>query len=358
MFERWPDANRKPRYLLAFDVLPDKVSYLCTISNLSLLLLIKIGTLESALLIEEWRRWDPRIRWQDILMRMTQPRPVQNILNMRGSRMRADYCLLSWHVKTKHDEDNAARDAVLYRLSLQQKIANTTRGTTPGLIYPVLGVVGGIIPHPHERSGKRTPTNKQAANKKSTISGHSKDSKKASIFTKSYKKTMKSVAKPKNSGVQTRRMSRDTTIGNSALNLSKPNPVARHPTGYTVQNIDGTSPETDQAGVPVQHNIVSDDSDSGLSSPPPESDSDATISLHSYKHRPEKQITRQDTYESKELSKKMNDVAKFEPSSDNKLFETPKWTILQMARTAMNRENGNLGNGQERTAVSFINGPN
>ena len=286
-------------------------------------------------------------------MRMPQPRPVQNILNMRASRMRADYCMLSWHVKTKHEEENAARDAVLYRLSPQQKMANTTRGTTPGLIYPVLGIVGGIVPHPHERSGKRTPMSKQATNKKTAISGQIKNSKKTPIFTKSYKKTMKNVVKPKNLGVQTRRMSRDITVEISAPTLFKSNPVARRPTGYTVQNMDETSSETDQAGVPIEHDIMGDDSDSGLSSPPSESDSEATTSFHSYEHRQEKQNKRQDTCESEELSKKKSAVAKFERSSENKLFENPKWTILQMARTAVIRENGCLGHGQEHITVSL-----
>ena len=60
--------------------------------------------------------------------------------------------MLSWHVKAVHDKDNASRDAVLKLLTREQISANTTRGTTPGLVDPNLGVFSASIPHPPEKS--------------------------------------------------------------------------------------------------------------------------------------------------------------------------------------------------------------
>lgn len=91
-------------------------------------------------------------------MRMSRPRPTINILNMRAIRMRTNYCLVSWHTKAKHNEENAVRDAVLAQLTDQQIAHNTTRGTTPGLEDPSLGVAGGVILHPSENPRGRGPS--------------------------------------------------------------------------------------------------------------------------------------------------------------------------------------------------------
>lgn len=91
-------------------------------------------------------------------MRMSRPRPTPNILNMRAIRMRTNYCLVSWHAKAKHKDENAVRAAVFAQLTDQQMALNTTRGTTPGLENPSLGVAGGIILHPSENPLGRGPS--------------------------------------------------------------------------------------------------------------------------------------------------------------------------------------------------------
>ena len=108
--------------------------------------------------MEQWRRWDPRIRWSDIIMRMQSPRPNENTLNMRAARTRQSFCMLAWHSRSKSAGDNKARDLVLARLTDEQKAANTTRGITPGLRDPGLGAAGGRISQPPpkpQRSGTR-----------------------------------------------------------------------------------------------------------------------------------------------------------------------------------------------------------
>lgn len=91
-------------------------------------------------------------------MRMSRPRPTHNILNMRAIRMRTNYCLVSWHAKAKHKDENAVRAAVFAQLTDQQIALNTTRGTTPGLENPSLGVAGGVVLHPSENPHSRGPS--------------------------------------------------------------------------------------------------------------------------------------------------------------------------------------------------------
>ena len=88
---------------------------------------------------------------EDILMRMhpdVLPRTtvgdtrLRNSLNMRASRRAyPEYCMISWFGKgldggrLKH----TARDETLQMLTPQQIAANTTRGSTPGLVNPLVG---------------------------------------------------------------------------------------------------------------------------------------------------------------------------------------------------------------------------
>lgn len=88
---------------------------------------------------------------EDILMRMHPdmvPRTtvgdtrLRNSLNMRASRRAyPEYCLISWFGKgldggrLKH----TARDETLLKLTQPQIAANTTRGSTPGLVNPSMG---------------------------------------------------------------------------------------------------------------------------------------------------------------------------------------------------------------------------
>ena len=78
----------------------------------------------------------------------------QNALNMENSRMRERYHMICWHPGTDPEKENLARQRVFSKLTSQQIAANTTRGSTPGLIDPLLGEAGGRVPHPILRNGQ------------------------------------------------------------------------------------------------------------------------------------------------------------------------------------------------------------
>lgn len=75
---------------------------------------------------------------------------------MRVSRfLRDSHSLIAWHdTCTNSIKPSASRDRVLRGLTDAQKRANTTRGSTPGLIDPSLGVTGGVVPYPILRRGQ------------------------------------------------------------------------------------------------------------------------------------------------------------------------------------------------------------
>lgn len=108
-------------------------------------------------------RLDPRLTWDDIDMRMeyvgaraahdhTIDRASNNVtkqavkaknkfvnaLQTRCSRGRATFTMLSWRERTKISKENKTRDDVLKQLSAEQIANNTTRGSTPGVINPLL----------------------------------------------------------------------------------------------------------------------------------------------------------------------------------------------------------------------------
>lgn len=94
-------------------------------------------------------------------------RPSDNSLNQDGVRNRPKYGLLSWFPKQAHQARNTRRDTVIAMLSPAQIAANTTRGTTPGLIDPILGEAGGRVPHPAARKAqgmRRGPRKKAVVN--------------------------------------------------------------------------------------------------------------------------------------------------------------------------------------------------
>ncbi|KAL9009733.1 MAG: hypothetical protein Q9173_005263 [Seirophora scorigena] len=133
IYEKWPKDPEKPEPLLDFPHLPDQ-----------------IGSQEWWFVFEAWRRFEPRARWKDFTMRIHGPsRPSShNIIQMHISRTRPKWGLLCWFTIVLHDEKNGARDEALRLLSDEQIKNNTTRGTTPGLIDPVLGEAGGRVPLP------------------------------------------------------------------------------------------------------------------------------------------------------------------------------------------------------------------
>ena len=108
-------------------------------------------------------RLDPRLTWDDIDMRMeyvgaraaydhtidAASRNVAqqavkaknkfvNALQTRCSRGRAAFTMLSWRERTRISMVNKTREDVLKQLSADQIANNTTRGSTPGIINPLL----------------------------------------------------------------------------------------------------------------------------------------------------------------------------------------------------------------------------
>ena len=108
-------------------------------------------------------RLDPRLTWDDIDMRMEYvgarashnntidmasndvtkqagkaKNRFTNALQTRCSRGRAAFNMLSWRERTRIFLANKTRDHVLNRLSAEQIANNTTRGSTPGIINPLL----------------------------------------------------------------------------------------------------------------------------------------------------------------------------------------------------------------------------
>ena len=67
--------------------------------------------------------------------------------------------MLSWHTGPRQEATN---DAILRALSQEQVRANTTRGSTPGLIDPVLGRAGGRVYRVGEGEGDDTESEEGA----------------------------------------------------------------------------------------------------------------------------------------------------------------------------------------------------
>ena len=97
---------------------------------------------------------DPRIHWEDILMRIEVPKRtvtsdqnLQNSTNNLINRQEHRYnFLLAWHTTgARGQRANTVRSMVLQRVATAQPPLppNSTRGLTPGLINPALGNVPG-----------------------------------------------------------------------------------------------------------------------------------------------------------------------------------------------------------------------
>lgn len=109
---------------------------------------------------------DPRIHWQDIIMRIELPnrtiasdRKLQNatnnLINRHEHRL---YFMLAWHSTGVNSmRANEVRTWVLDRVAAANPPLppNSTRGLTPGLINPLLGnVPGNSIGHPTRRENQ------------------------------------------------------------------------------------------------------------------------------------------------------------------------------------------------------------
>ncbi|KAI4231223.1 MAG: hypothetical protein LQ349_005739 [Xanthoria aureola] len=153
MYEQWPVPGSSPRKLLNYKHLPDQ-----------------IGTREWWFVLEAWRRYDPRITWDDIHMRQCRShRPKPNTTQQLVRRNRLKAHMISWN---EYGGAPAARDAQGYPLpSTANRVAtwitdgkkrrNTTRGYTPGLRSPRLGdIPGNRVPWPvaSSRAGRHRAT--------------------------------------------------------------------------------------------------------------------------------------------------------------------------------------------------------
>ena len=155
--ERHPLDPKKPKPLKDFKILPDTVSNWFDNFFRVIAKAVQIGTRNPWWYYEAIRRNDPRVTWNDFLMRMPREgRRRQNALNMESSRARARYNILSWHPTTDEMKDNELRQRVLSKLSPAQIARNTTRGTTPGLVNFTMGEAGGRIEHPRLSNGQGT----------------------------------------------------------------------------------------------------------------------------------------------------------------------------------------------------------
>lgn len=132
-------------------------------------------------------RLDPRLTWDDIDMRMEYvgARAVHdyaidtasenvtkqavkaknkfvNALQTRCSRGRAAFTMLSWRERTRKSKANKTRDNVLKQLSAEQIANNTTRGSTRGILNPLLpDTPANRVSRRKAQSQPTTPQNEQ-----------------------------------------------------------------------------------------------------------------------------------------------------------------------------------------------------
>ncbi|KAL8720703.1 MAG: hypothetical protein Q9225_002469 [Loekoesia sp. 1 TL-2023] len=139
IYEQWPKDPVNPEPLLDFKHLPDR-----------------IGTRDYWWVYEAWRRYDPRIRWKDIFMRqdgtVRSSGPNGSTIQPLVGRNRTIHKMISWH----DQEDSLGgnnRPKWIDEMTNQQKLDNTTRGLTPGLVNPTLGEAGERIPFPNRIKG-------------------------------------------------------------------------------------------------------------------------------------------------------------------------------------------------------------
>ena len=100
-----------------------------------------------------------------------------NALNQRCIRARRGFRMIAWKYVARQSKGNKTRDEVLAQLSPAQKAANTTAGTTPGLINGNGASMGNPL-HPDlkkiigssERSPSPSLTFPKEDNERDTIS--------------------------------------------------------------------------------------------------------------------------------------------------------------------------------------------
>ena len=95
------------------------------------------------------RRLDPRIRWNDLIMRMErQNRRNRNAINQQAIRARAKHNMLSWFPKGKPAENHAKRDELHRTLTAAQTATITMRGSTSASLAISISDSDEEIPYP------------------------------------------------------------------------------------------------------------------------------------------------------------------------------------------------------------------
>ena len=130
MKERWPFPGKRRQTLLDFPCLPDQ-----------------IGSKEHMMIILAWRRLEPACTWVDIMMRMMKSPSKQinhNTLNMRQNRcLEAFFVPFTWQRTGEWNDKHLGSNKRYPLLTDAARADNSTRGFTPGLIFPHLGEVNG-----------------------------------------------------------------------------------------------------------------------------------------------------------------------------------------------------------------------
>ncbi|KAK2770678.1 hypothetical protein FQN53_005389 [Emmonsiellopsis sp. PD_33] len=127
-----PSPWGKGEELRVLDILPDRIS-----------------TNVEEFRVEAWMRLDRRIQLHDITDRMNPEfRVNNNALQQRSVRFRQAFYMLSWGSGNKQTKVVAEElEKKMIEVGIDPA-ANSTRGMTPGLIDPALGVEGGVIEPP------------------------------------------------------------------------------------------------------------------------------------------------------------------------------------------------------------------
>ena len=117
---------------------------------------------EESWYIESTRRLDPRVSYDDVVMRMmnVNTRAECGEMQFRNLYLNNPLSRSFWprfNIISWHSNETAARARVLVRLTQAQVAANTTRGLTPGLVDPSKPNGARVdLPRPCQNQGRRS----------------------------------------------------------------------------------------------------------------------------------------------------------------------------------------------------------
>ena len=112
-------------------------------------------------------------------MELMNREPLNSIQWHMSQTWLPSFAMLSWHVKG----ESARESEVLSKLTAAQVAVNTTRGTTPGLLYPTVGEAGGRIALPLMGNGQVGPQPRIDAASAQTLVGTLSENNKPLLHT-------------------------------------------------------------------------------------------------------------------------------------------------------------------------------